>query len=114
MYETVYSMIAAMSRVQERPLAPTQRQLNLLVTNMGLIRVGTSVRLDKARIRSIALGKAQPDLEDNLHFKQVDKILGEIFNAPEAECNTYKSDGTQGKPSLSPGHGTDGSTFVFL
>lgn len=80
MYESVYSMLATMSRVVERPVAPTQQQVDLLVTNLGLIRVGTLVRLDKKRIRSIALGEAQPDLEQNLHFKMLNKILQEIFD----------------------------------
>lgn len=80
MYESVYSMLATMSRVVEQPVAPTQRQLSLLVTNLGLIRVGTKVRLDKKRIRSIALGEAQPELASNLHFKELNKILQEIFD----------------------------------
>lgn len=80
MYESVYSMLATMSRVVEQPVAPTQRQLSLLVTNLGLIRVGTLVRLDKKRIRSIALGEDQPDLASNLHFQELNKILQEVFD----------------------------------
>jgi hypothetical protein len=80
MYESVYSMLATISRIVEQPVAPTQKQMWLLVTNLGLIRVGTSVRLDKKRLRSIALGEAQPDLEHNLHFKTLNQVLQEIFD----------------------------------
>ena len=80
MYESVYDMLAVISRVVEQPVAPTQQQMHLLVTNLGLIRVGTSVRLDKKRIRSIALGEAQPDLAKNLHFIMLNKVLQEIFD----------------------------------
>jgi len=80
MYESVYSMLATMSRVVEQPVAPTEKQLNLLVTNLGLIRVGTMVRLDKKRIRSIALGEPQPELASNLHFQMLNKVLQEVFD----------------------------------
>lgn len=80
MYESVYSMLATMSRVLERPVAPTEKQLSLLLTNLGLIRVGSLVRLDKQRIRSIALGEEQPDLASNLHYQELNKILQEVFD----------------------------------
>jgi hypothetical protein len=80
MYEAAYGLVAAISRVKDRPLAPTVNQMGRIITNLSLLRTGTSVRLDRARLRSIALGEPQPDIASILSYIELDKVLTEVFN----------------------------------
>ena len=89
MYEAAYGLVAAISRVKNRPLAPTASQMGRIVSNLSILRTGTSVRLDRVRLRSIALGETQPDLAHNLSYIELDKVLTEVFN----EQNLHTSDG---------------------
>jgi hypothetical protein len=89
MYEAAYGLVATISRVKDRPLAPTALQMGRIVSNLSILRTGTSVRLDRARLRSIALGEPQPDIASILSYIELDKVLTEVFN----EQVVHTSDG---------------------